>query len=289
MDSACLTGKLIEARAHAAAVSELAASSHVRGDRVLLNGRARWCEAYVLWYLGYPDQARRSALQAEEVFRSYKDAREFAQLLNNCHPIFALSGDVGGARRLVNEAIALAERFGLRTQLAWATFNSGCSLVLEGNVEHGISQMIAGMAAHEEAGNRVKTWMLGPLINGYRLRGNAKDGFQTAERYLTLVEQTGERLWESEINRLYGELILLDQGEASEAEHRFRIAISVAREQKAKSWELRAATSLARLFASQRKVDIARSMIREILMWFSEGFSTSDLNEAKSLLETLAT
>jgi MalT-like TPR region len=178
------------------------------------------------------------------VFRSYGDARQLAQLLNNCHPVFALSGDIGNARRFVDEAITVAERYGLRTQVAWATFNLGCTLVLEGNLERGISTMIAGMTAHEEAGNRIKTWMLGPLTNAYRLLGSVNEGFEIAERAFKLAEESGERLWLSEIHRLYGELILLDRGASSEAERRFRIAISIAREQQAKSWELRATICL---------------------------------------------
>ena len=290
MDSTCLTGQLTESQAHAIAVSDLAAAPdhHNDFDRVLWNGRARWCEAYVLWYVGYPDRAKRSAFEALEVFRSYGDARQLAQLLNNCHPVFALSGDIGNARRFVDEAITVAERYGLRTQVAWATFNLGCTLVLEGNLERGISTMIAGMTAHEEAGNRIKTWMLGPLTNAYRLVGSVKEGFETAERALKLAEATGERLWLSEIHRLYGELILLDGGASSEAERRFRIAISIAREQQAKSWELRATTSLARLLANQKRLGDAGVMLHEIYSWFSEGLGNQDLREARLMLDKLA-
>src|SRR5713101_4479104 len=290
MDSTCLTGQLTESQAHAIAVSDLAAApdQHNDFDRVLWNGRARWCEAYVLWYVGYPDRAKRSAFEALEVFRSYGDARQLAQLLNNCHPVFALSGDIGNARRFVDEAITVAERYGLRTQVAWATFNLGCTLVLEGNLERGISTMIAGMTAHEEAGNRIKTWMLGPLTNAYRLLGSVNEGFETAERAFKLAEESGERLWLSEIHRLYGELILLDRGASSEAERRFRIAISIAREQQAKSWELRATISLARLLENQKELGDAGVMLREIYSWFSEGFGNHDLQEAKSRLDRLA-
>jgi len=289
-DSACLTGQLKEAQTHATAVSDLAVSPDEPDDfdPVLWNGRARWCEASVLWYVGYPDRAKKTTLEALAAIRSHADARQLAQLLNNLHPVFTLSGDIGNARRFVDEAITVADRFGLRTQMAWATFNLGYTLVLEGNTVRGISTMTAGMAAHEEAGNRIKTWMLGPLVNAYRLVGNVKDGFETAESALKMGEATGERLWLSEIHRLYGELVLLDRGPASEAEKRYRIAISIAREQHAKSWELRATTSLAALLASEKRLGDAGVMLREVYGWFSEGLGTPDLCEARSILDKLA-
>jgi predicted ATPase len=104
---------------------------------------------------------------------------------------------------------------------------------------------------------------------------------------LALVERRDERMWEAEINRVKGEL-LLESGGSSEAETCFRHAIDIARRQSAKSLELRATTSLARLLDKQGRRDEARRMLGEIYGWFTEGFDTADLKEAKALLEELS-
>jgi predicted ATPase len=101
------------------------------------------------------------------------------------------------------------------------------------------------------------------------------------------VEKTDERFFEAELRRLRGELLLM-QGDKTEAEACFKHAIEVARRQQAKSWELRATTSLARLWRKQGKVDEARQALGEIHGWFTEGFDTADLIEAKKLLEELS-
>jgi len=100
------------------------------------------------------------------------------------------------------------------------------------------------------------------------------------------VEETDERHWEAELYRLRAELLLM-QGDDAEAEASFHKAVEVARRQQAKSWELRATVSLCRLWQKQGKVDEARQMLAEIYNWFTEGFDTPDLQEAKALLEEL--
>jgi predicted ATPase len=102
-----------------------------------------------------------------------------------------------------------------------------------------------------------------------------------------LVEQTNERHWEAELYRLRAEL-LLKQGDDAGAEASLQKAVEVARRQSAKSWELRATTSLARLWQEQGRMDEARQMLAEIYGWFTEGFDTPDLQEAKALLEELS-
>jgi predicted ATPase len=103
------------------------------------------------------------------------------------------------------------------------------------------------------------------------------------------VETTKERWWEAEINRVAGEIALKSpQPDAAKAEASFERALSVARQQQAKSWELRAAMSLARLWQSQGKVQQARDLLAPVYGWFTEGFDTRDLKEAKALLEELA-
>ena len=117
--------------------------------------------------------------------------------------------------------------------------------------------------------------------------GRPEQGLTSLAEALALVEKTDERHWEAELNRVKGELLLL-QGDEAEAEASFHKAIEVARRQQAKLWELRAATALARLWQKQGRVDEARELLAEIYDWFTEGFDTPDLKEAKALLERLS-
>ena len=132
------------------------------------------------------------------------------------------------------------------------------------------------------------------LAQAYGRAGQAEEGLSVLAEALALVEEIGERYYEAEIYRLRGELLLV-QGNQVEAEtsiHQaegcFRHAIEVARRQQAKSWELRATTSLARLWREQDKQEEARESLAEIYRWFTEGFDTADLREAKVLLEQLS-
>ena len=128
---------------------------------------------------------------------------------------------------------------------------------------------------------------LASLAAAYGKAGRTDDALALVAEALALVERRDERAWEAEIYRVKGEL-LLESGGSSEAETCFRRAIEIARRQSAKSLELRATTSLARLLDKQGKQDEARRMLGEIYGWFTEGFDTADLKDAKALLEELS-
>jgi predicted ATPase len=128
------------------------------------------------------------------------------------------------------------------------------------------------------------------LVRVYAISGQVEEGFATLAEATALVERTGERIYEPELYRLKGALTLKRPEAGSdptvkvEAESYFRQAIEIARRQSAKSWELRATTSLTRLLASQGRGDEARTTLAEIYNWFTEGFDTADLKDAKALL-----
>ena len=136
--------------------------------------------------------------------------------------------------------------------------------------------------------------MWSPLYLSYLGRADAEIGkFDDAWRYIgeamTVVETTKERWHEAEINRMAGEIALMvPKRDALKAETHFEHALAIARQQQAKSWELRAAMSLARLWRDQGKVQQARELLAPVYGWFTEGFDTRDLKEAKALLEELA-
>ena len=137
---------------------------------------------------------------------------------------------------------------------------------------HGIRLMVAGT--------------LCSLAQAHTKAGNPEEGLTTLAEALTIIEETDERHFEAELHRVRGELLLM-QGSETEAEASLRKAIEVARHQQAKSWELRATTSLCRLFKEQAKTHEARAMLAEVYGWFTEGFDTPDLKEAKALLDEL--
>src|SRR5262249_26994555 len=127
------------------------------------------------------------------------------------------------------------------------------------------------------------------LADAYGHLGHTEDGLQALAEAYTLVEQHEERWWEAEIHRLRGVLLLRQPGAPqTEAEAWFQRALDVARCQGAKSLELRAPMSLSRLWQQQRKRQEARDLLAEVYAWFTEGFDTADLQEAKALLDTLA-
>jgi predicted ATPase len=140
-----------------------------------------------------------------------------------------------------------------------------------GQVQEGMAQMREGIAGLQSAG----------------LRFYSPGRLCSLAEALALVEQTDERYYEAELYRLKGELLLL-QGDDAEAEASLEKAIQVAQRQQAKSWELRATVSLARLWQEQGRADEARQMLAEIYGWFTEGFDTLDPKEARALLEELA-
>ena len=128
---------------------------------------------------------------------------------------------------------------------------------------------------------------LGSLAEAQAKTGHLEHGLTTLGEALAQVEETDERLWEAELHRLRAELMII-LGDDAKAETSLKKAIGVARLQSAKSWELRASTSLARLWQKQGKVDEAGQMLGEIYGWFTEGFDTPDLREARTLLEEFA-
>jgi predicted ATPase len=121
------------------------------------------------------------------------------------------------------------------------------------------------------------------------MTGQFDEADRTMAQAVSFIEETGERAYEAEVHRLQGELLLIqDASNAARAEESFRCAIQIARHQRAKSWELRATTSLARLFVKQHKRREARAMLAGIYNWFTEGFDTADLKDAKAILDGLA-
>jgi predicted ATPase len=150
--------------------------------------------------------------------------------------------------------------------------------------------MHQGLSAYRATGvEQARPYWLALLAEVYGIQGESEEGLTVLTEALTHVDTTGERWYESEIYRLKGELLLQQNSDnQAEAESCFHHAISIAQSQQAKSWELRAATSLARLWCQQGKRQEAHDLLAQVYNWFTEGFDTADLQEAKALLDALA-
>jgi predicted ATPase len=229
--------------------------------------------------------------------------------LANAQVHAALSHQLRRDRALTQEraeaAITLAREHGFPQWLGPGTVLRGWALAEQGQSEEGITQIRQGLATHQAVGAGIfHSYFLALLAEAYGKAGQAEDGLAALAEALTVVDKSGERFYEAELYRLKGELLLknsevrsqnsesspqhLAPNTHSEAEACFHKAIEIARQQQAKSWELRATMSLARLWRQQGKTTEARQMLAEIYGWFTEGFDTKDLQEAKALLHELS-
>jgi predicted ATPase len=201
---------------------------------------------------------------------------------------------VQAAREEAEAAIALSIEHGFPLFYAEGTFLRGWALVQQGQTKEGIAQMRQGITAFRAAGAELSlSSHTASLVETYLKMGQTEEGFAALAEALAMVDKNGERMVEAELYRLKGELTLQSevqgsQSKVEEAEECFHKAIDIAREQSAKSLELRAVMSLSRLWQQQGKKEEARQMLAEIYAWFTEGFDTADLKEAKTLLEELA-
>jgi predicted ATPase len=161
-------------------------------------------------------------------------------------------------------------------------------MALLGEVEEAITQMHEAMAAAESTDIRlIMVGVLRALGYAQGRAGRPGEGLNTLSQAFTLLEQTNERRWEAELYRVRGDLLHM-QGDDPEAEVSYRKAIEVARRQQTKSWELRATTSLCRVLQTQGKGEEAMPLVAEVYGWFTEGFDTPDLREARELLQELS-
>ncbi len=243
-----------------------------------------------LWFLGYPDQAlshtQEALSRAQELSHPFSltAARVFAAIVRQ------LRREEGAVQEQSEAAMALAVEQEFTFWSAQGTILRGWALAEQG-YEAGIAQMEQGLATHRTMGAElVQPYYLAMLAETYGKTGQIEAGVRVVAEALTKTDTHGERWWEAELYRLQGEFLLrvtCGIQHATEAEACFRQALDIAHRQHAKSWELRAAMSLSRLWQRQGKHDDARQLLTEIYSWFTEGFDTADLQEARALLEVL--
>jgi adenylate cyclase len=185
-------------------------------------------------------------------------------------------------------AVALSAEQGFANFLLMGTFYRGWALAGQGRTDEGIARMRDALAAMPIIGFELaRPFYLAALAVAYGKAGRTDDALALVAEALALVERRDERWCEAEIHRVKGEL-LFESGGSSEAETCFHRALEITRRQSAKSFELRATTSLARFLNEQGRQDEARRMLGEIYCWFTEGFETADLKDAKALLDAVS-
>jgi predicted ATPase len=251
----------------------------------------RQYSAWALWLLGYPEQALARVHEALVVAQelAHPLSRAFARWVAAI--VSQLRRDVPAVYAQAEATVALATEQGFPDCAALGTIVRGWALAMQGQVEEGLAQIGQGIAAFRATGAAVHMPYFRTLLaDVYNHLGHTQDGLQALAEAHTLVEQHEERYWEAEVCRLRGVLLLRQTGTPqAEAEAWLRRALDVARRQQAKSLELRAAMSLARLWQQQGKQAEARALLAPIYCWFTEGFDTADMQEAKALLEELRT
>jgi TOMM system kinase/cyclase fusion protein len=258
----------------------------------------RYYAAVTLWYLGYPDQALQRSHEALTLARELAHPFSLACALFFAAWLHQFRREGHLTHEWAEAAIALAAEHGFAQFVAGATIFRGCALAEryaepgagQGQVEEGMAQMQQGLAAWRATGAEVlRPYGLALLAKASAKLGQREAGLTLLTEALALTNDTGERRWEAELYRLKGELLLARATEHdAEAETCFRQALDVARRQQAKSWELRAAMSLSRLWQRQGKRAEAHGLLAPIYGWFTEGFDTTDWQEAKALLEELS-
>ncbi|MGB3712865.1 MAG: tetratricopeptide repeat protein, partial [Candidatus Promineifilaceae bacterium] len=246
-------------------------------------------DACCLWCLGYPEQALKQSQEALALARELDHPFSLADVLNFAGCMFnEMRRDAQSLKGNSEELMRLANETGMPTWLDFGTWRRGKAVAMLGQVQEGMAQMRVGMAASQSTDVRLYlSGTLYSLAEAQAEAGHPEEGLATLTEALALVEQTDERHWEVELYRLRGELLLM-QGDDDQAEDSFEKAIEVARRQNAKSWELRAAISLARLWEKQGKIDEVQQVLGSVYGWFEEGFDTPDLREARALLERLS-
>jgi predicted ATPase len=247
--------------------------------------------SFALWFLGYPEAALADADLA------LKDAREIGHAATLIYALcwtsstHVLCRNYATANARCNEAAALADEKGATLFNAVARLTLGNVLAMTDNASDAVDVITPAMAAYRSTGATLFIpWWLSNLATAYAALGKFDDAWRSIAEATNIVETTHEGWLEVEIHRTAGEIALMSpERDTEKAQTYFEGALAVARNQQAKSLELRAAMSMARLWRDQGKPQQARELLAPVYGWFTEGFDTLDLKDAKALLDELAT
>ena len=252
-----------------------------------------FCLARIAWGLtlrGYPDRGLQKAGESIALAEQQAHHLSLAVALNCASTVNDLRRDWPAMQRQAEAAIVLCTEQGFGGILAQSTIHRGIALVGQGQTQEGIALIQRGSDASQATGARLfRSHFLTYLARAFLTAGRFEEGLTAAAEAIAIAVETGESLEEAMMLRLKGELLLAqDSSNAAAADRSFREAIEVSRRRSTRLFELEATTSLARLFRDTGRRDEARAMLAEIYNWFSEGFDTADLKDAKALLDELS-
>ena len=287
------TGDIVQGRAH----YDQAIALYDPGTHLPLATRfgqdirvATLCQrSLALWLLGYPEAALADAEQAVTHGREISQAATLMYALYFGRLTHFHCGIYEAVNAQLDELFALVDEQGAEGWKGMPTSLQGCVLALTGKAADAVHMINSGLAAFRSIGGT----LFAPTFLSYLAAAHANLGhFDEAGRCMgeamSMIETTKERWSEAEVNRLAGVIaLMLPEPDAAKAEAYFERALATARKQQAKSWELRVAMSMARLWRDQGKREQARELLAPVYGWFTEGFDTLDLKEAKALLDEL--
>ena len=231
-----------------------------------------------------------------DIGSALKDAREIDHGPSLMYALFVAaklniySGYYAAASKHADEIVTFATQKGVGFWKAFGVLDQSVASALLGNSSDAVQKIASAINAYRSMGSTVSLpEYLGYLANAHAQLGQIDDAWHCIDE-ATIMEASGETWYEAEVNRVAGEIALkAPKSDAAKAEAYFDRALAIARQQQAKSWELRAAMSMARLWRDQGKREEARDLLAPVYGWFTEGFETLDLKEAKALLDELAT
>jgi predicted ATPase len=244
-----------------------------------------------LWVLGYPEAALADADQALSYARETRQAATLMYALGVTTLTHIVCGNFAVASAMLDELIALVDEKGAIHWKGIGMSVRGWLRSLTGDASGSVQIIIAGISAYRSTGaTQALPVLLSFLASAYAELGQFDNARRRIDEAIVVVESTRDRLFEADIHRIAGEITLRSpKPDAARAEADFNRALAIARKQQAKSWELRAAMSMARLWRDQGKRNEARELLAPVYGWFTEGFETLDLKEAKALLDELHT
>jgi class 3 adenylate cyclase/predicted ATPase len=287
------TGEIVEALAHYNQSLGLYSAEHrPLATRFGTDSRVTILafRALVLWLLGYPEAALADADHALKEAREIDQAATLMFALARTNYTHIFCGNYGAVNALLDELVVLADRKGVLSRKAEGMILQGCVAAVTGTASHAVQMITSGITAWRSTGATLcHPTYLSYLTRAYAKLGQFDDAWRSIGEAMAAVETTKELWCEADIHRIAGEIALISPKlNADKAEACFERALAVSRKQQAKSFELRAAMSMARLWRDQGKPNEARELLAPVYGWFTEGFSTSDLLEAKALLDALA-
>jgi class 3 adenylate cyclase/predicted ATPase/tRNA A37 threonylcarbamoyladenosine biosynthesis protein TsaE len=292
--SLLFTGDIAEARAHFDQAVALYDPAQHRALATRFGQDTRgvvlcW-RALALWVLGYPEAALADTDYALNDAREIDQAATLMFVLVNTSYTRICCGNYAAANARADEILALADEKGASMWKALGIIHQGCMLALTGKISKAVKMITSGIGPYRSTGSTIfMPWYLPILARAYAELGQFNEAWGSIAEALNATEATEERWCEAEVHRVAGEIVLMSpELETAKAEAYFERALTVARQQQAKSWELRAAMSMARLWRDQGKRDEARELLAPVYGWFTEGFDTLDLKQAKALLAELA-